>query len=101
MVYDVAVGQVNCLEGNQSLLKAPYVPGIKTHGWNMPGAHIRSSLELLQDVVCSRLKTSSLWRSPVTMAHPISLLPAFPSENLIAFLSQGHSEESTLIPLKN
>lgn len=35
------------------------------------------------------------------MVHPTSLLPAFPSENLIALLSQGHSAESTSITLKN
>ena len=35
------------------------------------------------------------------MAHPIPLLPTFPTENPIAVLSQGHSAEPTSITLKN
>lgn len=101
MVYDVVISQMNCLEGNQFLLEAPYMPGMKRTDRNVLGAHIRSSVVLPQAVVCSQLKTSSIRRSPIEMVHPMSLLPVFLSENLIAFLSQGHSAEPTSITLKN
>lgn len=32
MVYEVAASQVNCLVGDQLLLEAPSMAGIKTHG---------------------------------------------------------------------
>lgn len=101
MVYEIEVCRVNCLERNQFLPEAPTCQASRHRDRNVPCApHPRSSPELLQIAVCSQLKKRFNLEVPHYHDSFLSLLSTICSENLIAFLSQGHSAEPKLIILK-